>query len=201
MKNTISTGIAATLFSLSLAASATTITFGALEQPSAGFQYFNSVYEENGYRFTGSLNDFGSAQQNNTDWYMGSAGLFAGDREDTITLQRIAGGTFSLLSIDLAPLSKLYGTGASVNFVGHFNGGGTVNASFKLNNTYLFQSFDLNGFTGLDSVTWVQDSTLHQFDNLRLTEPGQPTPVPEPASLALTGLALAALAGARRKKS
>jgi hypothetical protein len=200
MKNTISTGIAATLFSLSLGASATTITFDALEQPGTGFQYFNSAYEENGYRFTGPLNEFGSAQQNNTDWYMGSAGLFADDPQDTITLQRIAGGSFSLLSIDLAPGSRLFGADATVNFVGHFTGGGTVNASFKLNNTYLFQSFSLNGFTGLDSVTWVQDSPLHQFDNLRLTEPGQPVPVPEPAALALTGLALAALAAARRKK-
>lgn len=52
-----------------------------------------------------------------------------------------------------------------------------------------------SGFDNLDSVTWIQSSPFHQFDNIALDE----SAVPEPGSLALLGLGLAGCAVVRRK--
>jgi hypothetical protein len=194
MKTAFQIALATAALSLSLTASATTITFNSLEHTGSNYQSM-ATYQEGGFNLD-AHGSFASAEQGTTGWYFGSASLFNNAMGGTTTLTKIGGGTFSFDSIDLAPVSTTYSTGATVSFTGQVHGGGTVNQAFTLSNGYAFSTFSFSGFNNLDSVSWVQASPFHQFDNLVLD---QSSNVPEPASLALIGLAAAAMGLARRK--
>lgn len=175
-------------------AQAAIIDFDALEAAGTGYAQM-SVYEEDGFRLSAPTL-FASARQNQVGWYAGSAGLFNDFEGDASTLTRIDGAVFSVFGIDLARVSLSYASGAAVSFIGHVHGGGTVNQTVTVGEALAFQHFLLTGFSNLDSMTWVQSSPFHQFDNID-TGSGQ---VPEPAPLALLALGLAALAARRRAK-
>lgn len=192
MKKTLIAGLLLSLAGMS-AANATTVTFDSLEQSGTGYQ-FMGTYTEQGFLLN-SNGSFGSAQQQNTGWYAGSASLFNNGGEATTTLTKVGGGTFALNEISLARVSTSWGPGATVSFTGNVNGGGTVFQSFVVGSALAFSNFSFTGFNNLNSVSWIQAAPYHQFDNIVLDN----GTVPEPASLALFGLALAGFAVARRK--
>lgn len=192
MKKTLIAGLLLALAGTS-AANATTITFDSLEQSGSSFQSM-ATYTELGFLLD-SHRSFASAQQQNAGWYAGSASLFNNFGGGITTLTKVGGGTFALYGISLARVSTSYGPGATVSFTGNVNGGGTVSQSFVVDAALAFSNFNFSGFNNLSSVNWVQSAPYHQFDNIVLDN-GQ---VPEPATLALFGLALAGFAVARRK--
>ena len=137
--------------------------------------------------------EFTTAETGNTSFYQGSTMLFDNTVDGVITFERVDGGSFDLASIDLAALF-VGGNVPTVNFTGNLSGGGTVNASYTVQNGAGIETFSFAGlgFNGLSSVTWVQENNFHQFDNIAVV------PVPAPAGLALLGLG--GLAATRRRR-
>lgn len=145
--------------------------------------------------------------------YPGSPAIFENWPGSVVTLTKVGGGTFTLTSIDLAPLynpSVGIATAGSVLFTGDLFGGGTVTATQSWdaatgNPTFKTDAFS-NAWTNLVDVTFPQGNghgPLFQFDNVVLNG-GAESVVPEPATMTLFATGLVGLVGAglrRRKKA
>ena len=183
----------------SIASGQVVMDFQDLESSGTGFVDHGYVYTDpTGAWMVSHPNSepfqFTTAQTGNTSFYQGSTMLFNNTVNGVITFERVDGASFDLASIDLAAL--FVGGGApTVNFVGNLAGGGTVNASYTVQNSRGIETFSFAGlgFNNLSSVVWVQENSLHQFDNIAVV------PVPAPAGLALLGLG--GLAATRRRRS
>jgi MYXO-CTERM domain-containing protein len=168
------------------------IDFQVLEHNDNNIADHGTVYDEDGYRLTKGQGEpfnfasFGTQESR----YPGSTALFNNTVDGIITLQRIDGAPFDLISIDIAIL----------------NGPGTVNVTFTANTGAMqthtrtepdfplnLETFNFNaGFQNILSVSWVQQSPFHQFDNIVVR------PIPAPAALGLLGLA--GVAARRRRR-
>src|SRR4030095_2948727 len=132
--------------------------------------------------------------------YAGSAGLHERISNGLLTLNRVDGAAFNLLTIDL---SILHPNGASppVVFVGTLLGGGTVTQTFTPT-LFGFHTFTFTGsFSNLVSVSWRQGTdefNAHQFDNIVVTSAASPTP--EPSAMLLLGTGLMAFGAKIRKR-
>ena len=209
----------AILFSATAAATPTTITFDPLAQTGPGWSniQFNvspneSAYTENGFVLStfGNIagqSGFGSAHSGQADYYFGSTALFNDDTNGGLTyLQKVGGGVFSLTSMKLAALTKtwsFYPGEEFVTFVGTRANGSTVEQKVLLLSNTVFQTVQFLDFNNLVSVNWAQGNSankaFNQFDDIVIDGDQAPQSVPEPASIALLGLGLAALASKRRK--
>lgn len=186
------------------AAEALVIDFETLAVNDASQHVHGMSYTENGFNFASS-----STQHNFATWgtqhanYFGSTALWNGDGTGVngiTTLTRVGGGAFDLLSIDLAELNLV--DGASVSFNATFSGGGTTSQNFSLDGfqaTNDLSSFETLTFTGFDdvvSVSWLQATPFHQFDNVTISTADE---IPEPATLPLLALGVTVLALMRRR--
>lgn len=191
MKKLLLAGLAA----LSMAsASAETIKFDSLEQAGTDITEV-SFYVEQGFVLD-SMFMFNAQQQHES--YLGSAAMFNLSHSGIVYLTEMdeLSSLFNFNSIDLAPLAPAT-TGGDVLFTGYFGNGTTVQQTVTIDSAFAFSTFQLQGFDGVKSVSWRNDSGFQfQFDNIVANQPSQ---VPEPGSLALLGLGLIGAAAARRK--
>lgn len=133
---------------------------------------------------------------NGNDFYMSSR-LF--------TISSATAAPFSVNSLDLVRWNSYYtGASSTATLVGNKVGGGTVTRMIDLGTTLNshklfgndFGTYALTGFNNLASLTITNNfSDYLAMDNLVVNA----TNVPEPSSIALFGLAVAAGAFARRR--
>jgi len=173
---------------------AVVIDFQSLELVSSSVNNQGDSYSEDGYTLSETgvnvFATFGTLEAR----YSGSTALFSNTSNGIITLTKDDGNAFALQSIDLTELNG--SSPADVVFTGQLSVGGTTMQTFTLDGTsFVPETFAFDSsFSSVTSVSWVQVSSFHQFDNIVV--------VPEPASC--VGLALMmgmAIAVRRRKKN
>ena len=201
-------GVALAFLAGSGTARATLIDFEDVAVPTGSFSFVEPV-DSTGFRFaapqpfTGAENDFDGAFNGTTHYFT----------YEHVTMTRIGGGTFSLLSFD-AGEDFDFGFGRhapTLSLTGFLSGGGSLTQSFAIDGLYDgtggiadFQQFILGpGWTDLISVefvgTGVPPSPDEQNNNFVLDNLAVATP--EPGTLALLGLGLAGLGFTRRRRA
>jgi hypothetical protein len=161
----------------------------------------------NGYRFepTTATNDLVFVHRNGgpcgggcVDNGSKALGVFNIDQSAPFEVRMTAvdSSTFSLLSFDYSELFNFTTTpGGNIVLTGSVFGGGTVTASFSIDQTsQSYQTANIVGFSNLTSVLFSSDQFFPTYDNITVTS------VPEPGSVALVALAIAGLGFTRRKK-
>lgn len=195
----LSTALVAVLPSIAMADPVTIGFEGVAPDNSSVVTSTPYAYTESGYSFNASTSGgtagiFGKFASNSN----GSATFvfcsFDSGCTDGTSVTLTGTTPFSLNSIDVGNWMTGQAAG-SLELIGHLLGGGTVTTTLGTGNAW--SSNLLSGFDNLQSVEFRGHTTYAvAFDNLVISA----GTVPEPASLALVGLALAGMGFAARRK-
>jgi MYXO-CTERM domain-containing protein len=180
---------------------AATVTFEGF----GGNSQLSGPTDSDGYTFSSSVSHFHfgnglvGVPSNGTS-------ILLQDRNATITMTQVGGGAFDLLGADFGEDVSFSASATSIRVIGFFVGGGSTSFDVALDgNSSLFETVLLSGFTNLSSATFTglggsQEPNANGFtlDNIQ----AQASAVPEPSSVALALIGLAALtAGRLRRRS
>lgn len=200
----------AALVGFSYPAYSAVITFDSLWHVDSGTNTLNSPYAEDGYVFSnlGTSNAAFGVYGENSEHFAGTpnpdpnptfgdALLFNRASAGTTRITKQDGGTFNLLSIDLAEIVNTEPVSIfSVTFIGELFGGGTVShALTSSDGVFGKQNLLFTNFTNLTHVDLVQDDRPgFQFDNVEISA------IPIPAAVWLFGSGLIGLLVFARRK-
>ncbi len=161
---------AVTMVAMAIPNDPTKIDFQSLQHVDFLSLFHGNQYSEDGFTISGpNLQSWGTLANR----YSGSTALYSGASNGVTTLTKDDGGSFAMTSINLAEFNPEI---ADVNFVGQLTNGGTTSQTFTLDGmafgqeTFLFD----NSFGNVTSVSWVQESPFHQFDDIVFGEPSDP---------------------------
>lgn len=187
----------------------TTIDFNALACATGQGNTFGTPFIASGFSFAASFMSptaFGTWCSSSAN-FTGSPSLWLNGVGHTITLSKVGGGSFSLLSIMLARAFSSSGGqfGTSVLFTGTLPNAGQVAQLFSLPGNSgapaPMQFTFPRSFGNVVQVSWQQGGAFplplpHQFDNVVVN----PTATPEPTTLTLIASGLLGLGGVRLLK-
>ena len=179
------------------------LDFQDLAVPGNTIAYYPGPYTSQGFTLNVSLG-FNVYESNAGFFYAGERGV-GPISPSAVELTRADGAPFTLGSIDLAR-NFAFDPAPTVTFTGTLAGGGTVSQSFTVTTPVgqqAFQTFAFTGFNDVTRVTWNQPPLadgLHQFTDITFVTPDQAPSVPEPATLALFGVAACTGLALRRRR-
>lgn len=154
--------------------SATVVDFEGLASPGTGFTYLAS-WSEDGFTVADPANPgsdaFGAPQSDNADFFQGSTALVSNWPGDPTVLTRDDGGEFDATSIAVSELTTTATAPIEITFTGTRADASTVSATFTTDGVPGFETFGLDGFTGLVSLSWVQVAPYYQFDDITVVVP------------------------------
>lgn len=149
---------------------------------SGGFEFDANLYAGN----AGAIASWGNPGYG---LYTGSVAIFANFGLDYLTMSKVGGGAFDVLSIDMTDVG-LFDVGIEVMFTGRRADNSTVTETIFTTDR-LMTTYTLSSMTNIVSMDINDASFVVQIDNIV-------TAVPEPATLAVLSLGAAALLGRRR---
>ncbi len=180
---------------VSCMSSAVIIDFEGLEVFGANLSDEGSAVVEDGFIISTSGAN-GLFSINNADFrFIDTPSLFNNTVNGTTIIEAVDGSAFDLFSIDLAELNSA--AIADVTFIrdGGFSQTFTLDGIFGESETFFFDS----GFLNTTSVSFLQGSPFHQFDNIVINV--GVSEASEPTTLAIFALGLMGLAARRFKKT
>ncbi len=130
-----------------------------------------TTYSEDGFTLVNASDPTGSSalvspHTDNSRWFVSSTALFNNFVNGVTVLTKDDGGTFNVTSIDVSELPPFGTAPRTVPFTGTRRDASTVSATFTTDGPIGFETFAFSGFTNLTSLSWVQVSPFHQFDNI-----------------------------------
>lgn len=116
-----------------------------------------------------------------------------------LTVSATNGSPFDLMGFDLGVSFYNQNTSDQVTLTAFLNGGGTSTQTLNIGQSFASYSFALTGLDSFRISGGALDRGYIAIDNINYSQGA--TAVPEPASIALLGVALAGLGATRRKKT